>query len=103
MPVDPSDQVQWERVNAELQAAKEAQHRAWGDVDDTTLGRYLSAEVTSAELAAIESALQNHADLRFLTEIIRDVLAESGDATPVVPAPIRSFRPAPAPRKVRFV
>src|SRR5262249_7528144 len=83
-----------------------AQRRAWGDVDDATLGRYLSDEASSSEQASIEAALQNHADLRLLTDIIRDVLAESGDAIPSLPAEpapqILAFRPPAKPRKVSF-
>ncbi len=67
---------QWERVAAELRACREAQQRAWGEIDNTTLGRYLAGEVTSDERHQIESALHELPELRKLTELVRDVLGE---------------------------
>jgi hypothetical protein len=67
---------QWERVAAELRACREAQHRAWGDLDDAMLGRYLAGEVNGEERRQIESALDELPELRKLTELVRDVLGE---------------------------
>jgi hypothetical protein len=66
----------WERVAAELRACKEAQQRAWGDIDNTTLGRYLADEVSREEREHIESALEELPELRKLTALVRDVLDE---------------------------
>jgi hypothetical protein len=74
---------QWERVAAELRACREAQQRAWGDIDNTTLGRYLAGEVTPEEQRQIESALDTLPELRKLTDLVRDVLGEVETPEPV--------------------
>jgi hypothetical protein len=76
MASDVNAENQWERVAAELRACREAQQRAWGDLDDALLGRYLAGEVDPEERRQIESALQELPELRKLTELVRDVLGE---------------------------
>src|ERR1700722_5735838 len=71
-PSKPSDS--WERVASELRACRESQKRAWGDVDDLTLGRYLAGEVSGDEKQHIEQALDHLPDLRLLTDLVRNVL-----------------------------
>jgi hypothetical protein len=71
-----------------LRACKEAQQRAWGTIDNTTLGRYIAGEMSGDELAVVEQQLQVHPELRLLTDLVRDVLGET-ESTPV---------PEPAPR-----
>jgi hypothetical protein len=73
---------QWDRVAAELRECREAQQRAWGDIDNTTLGRFLAGEVTPEEQQQIENALDELPELRKLTELVRDVLGESDSAAP---------------------
>jgi hypothetical protein len=89
---------QWDRVAAELRACREAQQRAWGDIDNTTLGRYLAGEITPEEQQQIDRALDELPELRKLTELVRDVLGES--ETPV-PEPV-AHEPTilPFPRRV---
>ncbi len=77
MSSDANAGSQWERVAAELRACREAQQRAWGDIDNTTLGRYLADEVSGEEREQIESALDELPELRKLTELVRDVLGET--------------------------
>jgi hypothetical protein len=77
MASDTNTNSPWDRVAAELRACREAQQRAWGDIDNTTLGRYLAGEVTSEEQRNIENALDELPELRKLTELVRDVLGES--------------------------
>jgi tetratricopeptide (TPR) repeat protein len=87
MPIENPDQVQWEKVAAELRAARDAQQRTWGDLDNATLGRYLADEASSAERAEIETAFEKLPELKVLTALVRDVLADSAPAEPVlVPA-----------------
>jgi tetratricopeptide (TPR) repeat protein len=100
MASEHPDPVKWDKVAAELQAAREAQQRTWGDIDNAALGRYLADEATSSERAEIESALQALPELKLLTELVRDVLAESGAAEPsapvtVAPAAVTTTVPAP--------
>lgn len=66
----------WDRVACELRACKETQARAWGDIDDATLGRYLAGEMTAAELADLESSLDSLPELRQLTSLVREVLGD---------------------------
>jgi tetratricopeptide (TPR) repeat protein len=107
MSIEHPDQVQWNKVAAELRAAREAQQRTWGDIDNTTLGRYLADEATSSEKAQVESALETLPELRLLTDLVRGVLAESGPAEPVAPvtvqAPAAGPPPETAPRSIPFV
>jgi hypothetical protein len=83
----------WERVAAELRACRESQQRAWGDVDNATLGRYLAGELGGEERRQVEEALAALPELRKLTDLVRDVLA---DCEPEV-APARTLTLAPEP------
>ncbi len=100
MPAEETDQVGWDKVAAELRAARAAQQRTWGDIDNTTLGRYLSDEASNSERAEIESALQTLPELKLLTDLVRDVLADSGPAEPATPitvaVPAAASLPAPS-------
>jgi hypothetical protein len=83
----------WDRVAAELRACKESQQRAYGDVDNSTLGRYLAGDLTPAETAALEQTLDELPELRKLTELVQDVLR---DLEPVEGVPPEQVE-APAP------
>ncbi len=72
----------WDRVAAELRACRDAQHQAWGDIDNLTLGRFLAGEVTFDEQKEIENALDTLPELRKLTDLVRDVLGETDTASP---------------------
>jgi hypothetical protein len=72
----------WDRVAAELRACRDAQQRAWGDIDNTTLGRFLAGEVTPQEQQQIEAALETLPELRKLTDLVRDVLGATEPAAP---------------------
>ncbi len=87
MAFDSNTNNQWERVAAELRAYREAQQRAWGDIDNATLGRYLAGEVTSEEQQHIENALNELPELRKLTDLVRDVLGESEAVQVSAPSP----------------
>src|SRR5689334_23352790 len=78
----PAAELPWERVADELRAYREEQRRAWGDMDSTTLGRYLAGEVDANERQRIESALEELPELRKLTDVVRGVLE---DFEPVQP------------------
>lgn len=99
-----SDRTSWERVSAELRACREAQQRAYGDIDNTTLGRYLAGELSAEERHQVEAAMDQLPELRKLTDLVRDVLAdfEPVEATPpVLPEPVPvvlPFKARPARR-----
>jgi hypothetical protein len=92
----------WERVASELRACKESQQHAWGDIDNTTLGRYLAGEVSGAERQQIEQALQERPELRKLTDLVRDVLAEFEPVPEETPPPVAVPRPVPSPTILPF-
>jgi hypothetical protein len=97
-PADLPPPDSWERVASTLRACKEDQKRTWGDLDSSTLGRYLAGEVADDERGVIERELADHPELRQLTDLIRDVL---GDLAPVAEAPAAlPFGKARKPRRV---
>jgi hypothetical protein len=89
----------WEQVHAELRAQRSAQKQAWGDLDDIVLGRYLADEVDSAERRRIETVLDERPELRQLTDLVRDVLAEFEPTA--APSPVTLPFPAPTPVAAR--
>src|SRR5947209_1833340 len=91
---------QWERVASELRACREAQRRAYGDVDPLTLGRYLSDEASGDERRQVEQALEAHPDLRLLTDLVRDVLGEAETSSEPAILPLRP-RQAPPRNRLR--
>lgn len=94
----------WERISAELRAQRQAQQKAWGNIDNATLGRYLAGEATPEERRRIESALEELPELRALTAVVRDVLGEVAPAVgPIPPREILSIRASREPQIVRFV
>ncbi len=103
----PFEPDSWDRVAAELRACRQSQKQAWGDIDNTTLGRYLADEVTPEERQHVEQALEQRPELRMLTDLVRDVLTEFEPADVPIPASeprILNFptpaakRPAPSKR-----
>lgn len=78
-----SDQ-EWRRVAAQLRANRLAQQEAWGDIGNTTLGRYLAGEVTAEDLARVETALQQHPELG---KLLHQVAAVRGDLIPAETLP----------------
>jgi len=90
----------WDRVAAELRACKESQRRAYGDVDNATLGRYLSGDMTPDETAVLEQTLDELPELRKLADLVQGVLS---DLEPVEEAPAAApvILPLPAARPRR--
>ena len=100
---------QWQQIALELRACKESQQKAWGQIDNTTLGRYLAGEASDHELATVENALHELPELRKLTELVRDVLNDlepvAFDAPPdpvAVSRPVLAFSPKPAASRRRM-
>lgn len=93
-PINNGFDDSWERVADELRACKESQRRAWGDIDATTLGRYLAGDVRGEELSQIEQSLCELPELRKLTDLVRDVLQE---VAPLVEPVAQSAASLPAP------
>jgi tetratricopeptide (TPR) repeat protein len=86
----------WDRISAELRAQRTAQHQAWGDIDNTTLGRYLADEVSQEERTQIEQAIDELPELRKLTDLVRDVLSDF-QPLPVPVNPVSLPQPLPMP------
>src|SRR5262245_65986706 len=88
LPTEGLPNETWDRVASELRACKEAQQRAWGDIDSADLGRYLAGEAAGEELTRIEQALEDLPELRKLTDLVRDVLIDLEPvAVPADPPP----------------
>jgi len=89
----PSDS--WDRVAAELRACREAQRKAWGDTDNLLLGRYLADDLSSDERRRIEAALEQHPDLRLLTDVVREVMADcpAEEEPAILPFPTKQVKP----------
>ncbi len=86
-----NDAGTWDRVAAELRACKEAQQRAWGDIDNAILGRYLAGDLSGDERRRVESDLEKLPELRKLVDLVGDVLNEFEPAAapaPAVPEPV---------------
>ena len=90
----------WERIAGELRACKESQKQSWGDLDSSTLGRYLAGEVADDELGLIERELADHPELRQLTDLVRDVLGDLGPITSEPAPTVLSFEKARKQRRV---
>ena len=91
-PNDP-----WDKVASELRAYRQAQQQAWGEIDNATLGRFIAGDLSGDESQQIEQALAERPELRKLTDLVRDVLADFEPGTEPAPAP-----PIPAPRILAF-
>jgi tetratricopeptide (TPR) repeat protein len=76
MTNEPNSSSGWNRVASELRAYRELQRKAWGDTDNALLGRYLADEVDPHERQKVEAALDEHPELRQLTDLVREVLGE---------------------------
>lgn len=76
MSQDSTPAASWDAVAAELRAYREHQQQTWGDLDHALLGRYLANEVSPAERSVVEAELANRPELRILTEVVGDVLAD---------------------------
>jgi anti-sigma factor RsiW len=74
--------VQWNRVATELRACRDAQLRAWGDLDDVQVARYLAGICSSEERATIEQAMQSLPDAREVIQVLRAVGPELQFAPP---------------------
>jgi hypothetical protein len=97
----------WDRVASELRSYREQQERTWGKVDSSTLGRYLDDAADSQERKQVEAALAEHPELRKLTDLVREVLADFEPAASPSPSPVTVPQPTPAvlafqPRRQRF-
>src|SRR5947209_17485170 len=102
MSQDSTNPPSWDVVAAELRACREQQKQTWGELDSALIGRYLAGEVSAEERTLVETSLADHPELRILTEIVSDVLA---DCTPVVEAPaprLLSFSDAKPARKPKL-
>jgi hypothetical protein len=96
----------WDRVASELRAYRDAQQQAWGQIDNATLGRFIAGDLSSDEQRHIEQALQERPELRKLTDLVRDVLADFEPAAepakaPPIPAPAPRILPFPKPQPTR--
>jgi tetratricopeptide (TPR) repeat protein len=102
---EPNPANGWDRVALELRAYRELQRKAWGDTDNALLGRYLADEADAGERQKVEAALEQHPELRQLTDLVREVLGE-GEPTAgepdKQPAVLPFAPPKVAPKRATF-
>jgi hypothetical protein len=107
-PMNPDRETEgaWAEAARQLREFREEQQRTWGNLDSSTLGRYLADEVDAAERARVEAEMDAHPELARLTDLVRDVLADFQPdevPAPVVPAPaILTPAPEPEPHVLPF-
>src|SRR5260370_40349519 len=94
---EPNDS--WDRITSQLRAYRAAQEQAWGEIDNAALGRFIADDLSGEERQHIEQALHERPELRKLTDLVRDVLADFEPAVEHAPAPVI---PVPAPRILPF-
>jgi ADP-heptose:LPS heptosyltransferase len=64
----------WEECKRALQAYQQEQFAAWGDVDETTVARYLAGECTNEEREDVEREMASHPRLRESIAFIKGVM-----------------------------
>src|SRR5262249_32833220 len=72
---DPDSQ--WARVASDLRAYREAQRRAWGELDEAAIARYLAGESTEEERSHVEQAMQEFPRVRECVEILREIVIDA--------------------------
>jgi hypothetical protein len=71
----------WEVIAAALLAAREAQRRTWGQMDDLTVANYLAGACTADERKVVEQWIRDFPAVRDLVEVVRASFpAEAGAA-----------------------
>jgi serine/threonine-protein kinase len=87
----------WSHFAAALRAARDAQRRAWGGLDDTTVARFIAGEATEDERGWVERVLREHPKVReWITEIRQ--IAEVPHPAPVLTASEMVVDPGSVPR-----
>jgi len=92
MASEPQPNDRWERVASQLRACREAQEQAWGGIDNATLGRFIADDLNSEERRQVEQAIDERPELRRLTDLVRDVLADFD--SPIANSPAPQLQPA---------
>jgi hypothetical protein len=96
---------QWSRIAADLSAHREAQRRAWGEVDEAAIARFVTGEAPALEAARVEQAMRDYPRVRECVESIRAIMADrprESSSAPAPPAePILPFAPRPRARVLR--
>lgn len=64
----------WATVAAQLRAYRDQQQAAWGDLDDTTVAKYLANEATDEEIAQVEAAMERYPAVGQAIGVIKEVL-----------------------------
>lgn len=105
MSSDSNSSAHWDVLAAELRAYRDQQKQTWGELDHALIGRYLAGEVSTEERTQVEAALEQHPELRMLTEVVSDVLVSIEPRTTAIePAGPRilAFTPNPKSKWQRF-
>lgn len=75
--LDNEPQETWQRVKAELQTCRSAQKKAWGEIDERVVARYVADACPVEERRAVEAEMLRHPDLREAVTHIGGIVNES--------------------------
>jgi tetratricopeptide (TPR) repeat protein len=67
----------WARIASELRTYRDAQRRAWGNLDDATIARFLAGEAPEEESERVRATMRTHPKVQECVDILRDVLGDS--------------------------
>src|SRR5438093_1138350 len=79
---DPDER--WARAAADLRSYREEQRRAWGDIDDSMLARYLIGASTEDERERVRQAIRDFPKVRECVEILKEVMGADQDEASAV-------------------
>lgn len=81
MPTESQPSKDWEVIAAALLAARQAQRRTWGSMDDLTVANYIAGSCTSEERKEVEQWMREFPAVRELVEVVRASLPAHAGAT----------------------
>jgi hypothetical protein len=81
MPTESQPSKDWEVIAAALLAARQAQRRTWGSMDDLTVANYIAGACTSEERKEVEQWMRDFPAVRDLVEVVRASLPAPAGAT----------------------
>jgi hypothetical protein len=97
---------QWSRIAADLSAHKAEQRRAWGDIDEAAIARYVTGEASAEERQRLEQAMRDFPRVQECVDSIREIMDDlpvqgAADLEPSA-EPILVFEARPRPVKGRL-
>jgi tetratricopeptide (TPR) repeat protein len=87
----------WARVASELRVYRDAQRSTWGEIDNSTIARFVTGEASAEEIEQVRDAMRTHPKVQECVDVLREVLgvsepAVAGDELPVIKLWTRLYR-----------